>query len=97
MKLKDVLNIKNVASFIEGYSKYFYDKTVGLPDHIQEQMLYRLSQCEDDCLVTGKCKHCGCPPEKKVFVKKSCNHGERFPDLMDEEQWKEFKELNNIQ
>lgn len=97
MKLKDILNRKNIASFIEGYSKFFYDEIIGLPEHIQEQVIWRLEQCKDDCVVTGKCKNCGCPTKKKVFVNKSCNGGERFPDLQTKEEWEEFKQKNNIQ
>lgn len=91
MKLQDILNIKNIASFIQGNAKYFFNKYVGLPKHIQEQVAYRLKKCKDDCLPQGKCKHCGCPPHKKAFVNKSCNKGERFPDLMSRIEWELYK------
>jgi hypothetical protein len=29
-------------------------------------------------------------------VEKSCNNGERFPDLMTEDEWAEYKKENNI-
>jgi hypothetical protein len=96
MKLKDIFDIKNVSNFIEGHAKYIYDRIIGLPKHQQEQMLWRLSICKDDCLVTGECIICKCPPEKKATTISSCNP-ERFPDMMDEEQWNEYKEVNNIE
>ena len=97
MKIKDIFNIKNISHFIEGYSKYFYDNLVGLPDYIREQIVYRLFLCKDDCVPNKKCKYCGCNPTKKVFVSTSCNNGERFPDLMNKEDWEKFKEKNNIE
>lgn len=96
MKIKDILNIKNVASFIEGHAKYFYDELVGLPEHQKEQVMYRLSVCKDDCVPNKKCKYCGCPPEKKAFSTVSCNEGERFPDIMSKDKWEEFKKEKGI-
>lgn len=96
MELQEIFNLKNVKSFIEGNAKYFYNELIGLPKHTQEEVLWRLSQCNDDCVPAGKCKECGCPPEKKAFVKESCNKGERFPDLRTKEEWEEFKKQNGI-
>lgn len=96
MKAKDIFNIKNISSFIEGHARLFYDKLVGLPQHEREQIAWRLTLCKDDCLVTGKCKVCTCPPEKKMFVRESCNNGERFPDIMGKEEWEQYKIDNNI-
>jgi len=95
MKIKELFNIKNIASYIEGNSKYFFDKLNPEPQYLREQRLYRLSLCQEDCLVTGKCIICGCPPKKKVFVNESCNK-DRFPDIMDKEDWENFKRKNNI-
>lgn len=96
MKIKDIFDIKNIQSFIEGNGKYIYDNLIGLPQHQKEQVAYRLSICKDDCVVEGKCKYCTCPSEKKIFVNESCNNGERFPDIMNKEEWEEFKIKNGI-
>lgn len=96
MNLKDILNSKNIKSFIEGNSKYVYNKFVGLPSYIKEQVAYRLLQCKDDCVPNNKCKYCGCPPKKKAFVHESCNKGVRFPNLMNEKDWNEYKRKHNI-
>lgn len=95
MKIKDIFNIKNISNYIEGNSKYFYDKLIGLPQHTREEIVWRLEQCKDDCVKTGKCKFCGCTTKGKVFVKESCNKGERFPDLRTKEEWEEFKKTIN--
>lgn len=96
MKLNRIFNLKNIKSFIEGNFNYYYNKVVGLEPHIQEQVLYRLSLCSKDCLVNDSCAYCECPPKKKVFVMLSCNEGERFPDIMKESEWEEYKKNNNI-
>jgi len=94
-KLKDIFDSKNIKSFIEGNSRYFWDKWMGSPAHIKEQVKYRLSKCENDCLPNNACIQCGCPPRKKAFATRSCNP-DRFPNLMNNEQWKQFKRENKI-
>jgi len=96
MKIKDILNIKNIAHFIEGNAKFYYDKLIGEPQYLREQRLWRLYKCKDDCVVTGECKECGCPVNKKVFQDESCNNGERFPNIMNNEEWEIYKKENNI-
>ena len=93
-KKKLEINLTNVKAFVEGYTKMGYDKIIGLPIHIQEQIQYRESKCPD-CLEAGECKVCGCSVPGKWFVTKSCNNGERFPDLMNKEEWEEFKAKQN--
>lgn len=92
MKIK----LKDIASFIEGNYKYYKDKIINSPGYIVEQVKYRLYVCKDDCLKNNECKYCGCPPRKKSWVTKSCNKGERFPDLMNKPEWEAYKVKNNI-
>ena len=98
MKIKDIFNIKNISNFIEGNAKYYYNQLRPLPQHIREQVLYRLYVCKDTCVVTGKCEGCGtgCPTEKKVFTNNSCNNGTRFPNLMDNTNWLIFKQQHKL-
>ena len=96
MKLKQIFNLKNIKHFIEGYSKFYYDKLIGLEPYIQEQIMYRMSICKDDCMVKGECKYCGCSVPKKMFVIESCNEGKLFPNIMRKEDWELYKIENNI-
>lgn len=66
------------------------------PAYKQEQVLWRLQICKDDCVKQGECQYCGCPPVKKAYVEESCNGGDRFPDMMNEEDWEKYKKENNI-
>jgi len=103
MKLSQITP-KNIKAFIEGYSKLFYDKIVGLPHYMQEQILYRKTVCHDSCVVKGHeesgpghCERCGCSVPGKWFVTRSCNYGYKFPDIMGETQWNEYKKKNDIE
>ena len=92
------INKKNIKSFIQGNFLYYLDKIIDLPQHLKEQYYYRLWVCKDDCLVTGYCKMCTCPVEKKAFAPDSCNP-DLFPDFMPGSKWEEFKQrkqINNI-
>ncbi len=89
------INIKNIKSFIRGHYNMYLDKLGAYPKHKQEQILYRISLCSD-CVTNKGCKHCGCPPHKKVYDDKSCNNGERFPDMLSEVEWNNFKINNKI-
>lgn len=102
MKLSQITP-SNVKSFVEGYSRVAYDAIIGLPYYTKEQILYRESKC-DSCITTGHpeggpmtCEHCGCGLPGKWFATKSCNGGEKFPDLMGEEEWEQYKKDNDIE
>lgn len=87
---------KKILQFIEGNLKMLGDKIYLLPDHEKEQVLYRSEICKNDCLKNEYCIYCGCSVPGKLYVKESCNAGERFPDLMNSKDWEEFKIKNNI-
>lgn len=79
-----------------GHFNHFRHKFRMYPEHKVEQVIYRLEQCADTCVETGKCKHCGCPTKKKVFDETSCNGGEVFPNMMNKEKWEAYKLEHSI-
>jgi hypothetical protein len=85
-----------ILQFIEGNLKMLGDRFSLLAQHEKEQVLYRSQVCKDDCMQLGYCKECGCSVPGKLYVKQSCNGGERFPDLMKKEEWAKYKKENNI-
>lgn len=93
---KASLSLNNIVSFIEGNYNYYKDKFLSSPKYLQEQYHYRLDKCKDDCVPDNACIVCTCPPIKKAWVQTSCNHGKRFPDLMDKPSWEEYKQQHNI-
>ena len=88
MELKDI-TLKNIANFVEGYSKWFIDEF--LPKHTKEQILWRATQCPPECAKNRKCIHCGCDYPQKLYLNKSCNKTKELPDLMDEKSWEDYK------
>ena len=89
---------KNILSYIEGNFNYYRNKIVflGSPKHLKEQYYYRLFLCKYSCVPFGKCEVCGCPTIKKSWVKKSCNEGSKFPDLMNKGKWEYYKMKHKI-
>lgn len=90
------INFKNISQFIEGNIRMVGDRFKLLPKYKKEQVLWRLEICKDDCAKIGKCKYCGCSIPGKLYVEKSCNKGKRFPDMMSENEWEEFKKEKNL-
>jgi hypothetical protein len=89
--------IKDVYSFVEGNIKMLGDRLNILPAHEKEQVIYRSLICKNDCLALGYCRYCGCDVPGKLYVTKSCNDGELFPDIMNKEDWEKYKVENNIE
>jgi hypothetical protein len=85
-----------IFQFIEGNLKMFGDKMHLLSSHEKEQVAYRALICKDDCIKLEYCVYCGCDIPGKLYVKKSCNAGERFPNLMNKQDWEKFKLDNEI-
>lgn len=94
--MKPKITPKNIMNFIEGNFKMLGDKINALPRHQREQVIWRSQICKDDCMVEGRCKYCGCSVPGKLYVAESCNNSERFPDIMSEKSWEEYKIKNNI-
>ena len=79
------ITLKNVKSFLRGHKNLYLDKLGKYPKYKQEH-----------CVVTNRCKKCGCATNKKVYDPVSCNRGERFGDMLGENDWNKFKVDNNI-
>ena len=89
------ITIKNIKHWIEGNGNMLLNSIGMLPEQIIEQVAYRSLKCIG-CLSEGKCKYCGCDLPGKFYVTESCNNGDIFPDLMNEEDWNKFKIDNEI-
>jgi hypothetical protein len=93
--MSNKITIKNISNFIEGNLKLLGNKFNLLSNHQKEQILYRSMKCQD-CAETGSCKQCGCTLPGRWYSSESCNNNERFPDIMNEENWEQYKKDNNI-
>lgn len=90
------INLQNINNFLTGNTRQILDNYGVLAPHLQEQVKYRLTLCQDDCVKQGACKNCGCTLPGRAFATPSCEP-KRFPDLMNEEDWNKFKIDNNIE
>ena len=85
-----------ILNYIQGNLRYLTDQYNLLPEHLREQVRYRASICKESCLQYGKCQRCGCELPGKFYVTESCNRGDKFPDLMNSEDWSDYKIKNEI-
>lgn len=59
-----------------------------------EQIAYRMYLC-NSCIENKKCEKCGCQPLDTLGDRYSCNEN-KFPNILSEENWNEYKIKNNI-
>lgn len=88
MKKKKV-TLQNVKSFLQGNSREILNRFDLLSDLRKEQADYRALICKDSCAT--ECENCGCSVPGIWFIDRSCNYGKKFPDMMDNKEWEEFK------
>jgi hypothetical protein len=88
------ITVQNIYNFIEGNIRL---KTKTLqPQHIKEQVAYRLLKCKDDCAKNGKCIKCGCSFPDRAYSSQSCNT-DRFPSFLNKVDWELYKIDNKIE
>ena len=94
MKLEEI-TLSSIRSFFEGHARSYLDKISLLPLYTKEQVFYRIYVCRETCVPYKKCERCKCPALKKSYSTKSCNL-DKFPNLMSESDWEQYKIENNI-
>ena len=87
------ITLNNIYNFIEGNTRLF-TKSIQ-PEHIKQQIAYRMLLCKDDCAKEDHCIKCGCDYPGRIYTTESCNT-DRFPDFMSRIDWEEFKKDNNV-
>lgn len=84
------ITLNNIKQYLEGNTQLMLDGLGLKPEYFREQIAYRMLQCPD-CISNKSCKYCGCDVPGKFYVEESCNNGKRFPDIMNEKEWREYK------
>lgn len=85
--------IKNIYYFLQGNLRYklFYSKFVFLiPNHILEQIYFRINKMDKKCYNDGQCKICGCSTIALQMANKSCPKP-CYPKMMNKRQWNNYK------
>jgi len=59
------ITLSNIYNFIQGNARLFTKELQ--PQHIQEQISYRMLICSKDCAITKQCVKCGCDYPGRVY------------------------------
>lgn len=94
--MKHKITLNNIYNYVTGNANMIFEKVGLVSDQFKEQIAYRSLKCKDDCVVLGKCIHCGCSLPGRFFTSKSCNNGDIFPDIMSDDEWDNYKKENDI-
>lgn len=91
------ITIQNIKNFVSGNARMIQANFGIGKAHLIEQVTYRESKCTE-CSKAGHClgPNCSCSVPGRWFVEKSCNE-KKFPDLMEEELWQEYKKHKEIE
>ena len=93
------ITLANIGSFVQGKTRFLVDRYGGeffsLEEHIKEQVLYRESLANKECVNNKVCK-CGCEIPGLFYADKTCEDG-CYPVVMDKETWDKFKNDNNVE
>lgn len=89
----DKINFQDIYNFIEGNSNKVLSSINLKSEAYLEQVEYRKLICESDCIANGKCIKCGCSSPSRLYTRLTCNP-DRFPSIMSEDEWVEFKRTN---
>lgn len=96
------ITLSNIKAVIQSWMRKKRRKLGGfdLPDHMYEQIIWRRTQVisiSPICWEIGYCKVCGCDILGKTMEDRACEaESPCYPAMMTEENWKKFKQLNNI-
>ena len=95
--MKQKITLSNIYNYVTGNANMIFEKAGLVSDQFKEQIAYRSLKCSRDCVPAGKCVHCGCRLPGRFFTSKSCNNGVRFPDIMTDDEWNQYKKENDIE
>lgn len=105
------LTLRNMFAVLQAFLRKKRRSLGGfdLPAHIYEQIIWRrtcVMENSPECWSTGNCVVCGCEILGKTMEDRACSISEHpdllknydpcYPKMMNEEEWKKFKILNNI-
>ena len=82
----------NIRGFIQGNFRKLVEDLPGIiPDYIYEQIQWRLTIMDENCLRDKQCP-CTCSVPAKQYEDRPCENS-CYPPMMNKDQWEEFKAL----
>ena len=92
------ITLNNIKSFIQGNTRYLIEEFGGdfiqLEQHIQEQIIYRKSLANKECIELGVCK-CNCAIPELFYADKQCED-KCYPLMMNKLIWNNYKQNMNL-
>lgn len=89
-------NITKYATAKVRKARHYYGGDIlGLDEHIVEQFEWRKTKAKAECMEKGACVECGCETPDLFYASEPCE-GNCYPDMMDKEEWKKYKEDEGI-
>lgn len=78
------ITISNIKEYIKGNIRYLMDEYgedfIKLDEHIKEQVIYRKSLANKQCIADGVCK-CNCTIPELFYADKTCSDN-CYPEMM---------------
>jgi hypothetical protein len=78
------VTLKNIKEYVKGNIRYLIDEYgndfLNLEEHIKEQVVYRKSVANKQCIQEGVCK-CNCTIPELFYADKSCSD-KCYPEMM---------------
>lgn len=91
--MKAKITLPNIKGFLQGNARMFMSQFFDfkLPSYMDEQIFYRMSIMNEECLKNRACVHCGCAMPNKAFEDRACDNA-CYPEMMDEKEWDLYKQ-----
>lgn len=87
------VTLGHAIAFIRAHSLRLWDKYVGLPEHVQQQIKERMEGPCSTCLKNKACAACGCDAPDIFFDIEPCD-GRTYPRLiLDKQEWENQRRL----
>jgi hypothetical protein len=91
-------DFKDILYYLQGnvrYKLYYSTFSWLIPNHIREQITYRINSMRVTCFTEGQCEMCGCSTTALQMCNKACK-GNCYPEMISKKIWKELIEGKTI-
>ena len=91
--MKAKITPENIKGFLQGWFRYSLLDV--LPNHIREQIVYRVGLMSEECLINGECP-CECSIPAKQMENRSCENN-CYGEMLTSEEWESLRGLSMVE
>jgi hypothetical protein len=91
-------DLKDILYYLQGnvrYKLYYSIFSWLIPNHIREQITFRINSMRVTCFTEGQCEMCGCSTTALQMCNKACD-GDCYPKMLNIKTWKELKNNKTV-